>query len=284
MPVKIWRGVFLALFLPCLGLLAQPRAVAAADLRLGYPDQAAYPFHVGEGSVVPQPPGMAVDLTLRLLRQAGLSADLLRLPIRRLHEEMRAGRVDGWIGLSYTPERGEYLAYPLREGRPDAARRLLASHSALYRPLGGTAHWNAVQGNPMQGNIAGGMVAGLHGGPLAMPAGYALVQELRAAGQSVEEFGDAMHMFRLLELGRLGAVLAKANAADRLIETLAAQHLAAGKESPRIEKLSGDVARDYFLPVSKRLHAERREAIEKVWSGLAAQRDAVYAELAPLYR
>lgn len=261
MPVGLGRRLCLAICV--LGLIAGlPQGLFAADLRLGYPDQAVYPFHAGEGREVAQPPGMAVDLTLRLLRQSGLSVDLVRLPIRRLHEEMRAGRVDGWIGLSYTPERAEYLAFPMRDAKPDHERRLLVSHYALYRPLGGSAHWQS------------GSIAGLNGGSLGMPAGFALAQEMRAAGQGVEEFGDAAHMFRLLDLGRLGAVLAKENAADRLI---------ASQRMRRIEKLSGDLSRDYFLAIGQQAYAARRAAIERLWNDMAAQREAVYAELAPLY-
>jgi len=273
---------FCWLFCVIACLLSLPRSPLAADLRLGYPDQAVYPFHLGEGGEIPQPPGMAVDLTLRLLRQSGLSVELLRLPIRRLHEELRAGRVDGWLGLSYTPERAEYLAYPLHGGQPDSARRLLASQYALYRPLGGSAHWAMQTGTIQAGTMQAGLTptgfipTGLTSGPLGMPAGFALVQDMRGQGLAVEEFSDAAHMFRLLALNRLGAVLAKENAADRMIEGLGM--------APRIEKLPGLMARDYFLAVNKRLYAERRDAIEALWDAMAQQRDAVYAELAPLYR
>ncbi|MBX3453577.1 transporter substrate-binding domain-containing protein [Ferrovibrio sp.] len=281
MPLGLGRGPCLAICIIAafcnLALGLASRSLYAADLRLGYPDQAAHPFHLGDGSDVPQQqPGMAVDLTLRLLHQAGLNADLLRLPIRRLHEEMRAGRVDGWIGLSYTRERAEYLAYPTRDGKPDSERRLLANHYALYRPQGGSAHWTlpslliGAEGGPLP------IVLGLDGGALAMPAGFALVQEIRGSRQSVEEYADTAHMFRLLALGRLPAVLSKQNVADRLIEGLGV--------APRIEKLPGTLSRDYFLAVSKRLHAERRDTIEKLWDAMAQQREAVYAELAPLYR
>lgn len=288
MPLRLcWVFCVIAVCLFCL-----PRAPQAADLRLGYPDQPVYPFHLGAGGEIPQPPGMAVDLTLRLLRQSGLSVELLRLPIRRLHEEVRAGRVDGWLGLSYTPERAEYLAYPLNGGQPDSARRLLASQYALYRPLGGSAHWAMQTGTIQAGLTPTGFIphgltppgltppgltpTGLTSGPLGMPAGFALVQDMRGQGLAVEEFGDAAHMFRLLALNRLGAVLAKENAADRMIEALGM--------APRIEKLPGLMARDYFLAVNKRLYAERHDAIEALWDAMAQQRDAVYAELAPLYR
>lgn len=71
--------------------------------------------------------GPLVDLLTRLLQRAGYAAEFRGLPIARLYNDMREGRVDLWAGA---PAKPELAGYVLESDRPLSEVRL----NLYYRP------------------------------------------------------------------------------------------------------------------------------------------------------
>ncbi len=122
-------------------LLAAALAVAGpalADcppqLLISFNHEAFPPSLKGQGPGFHDPdPGWLVQATRAALGQLGCRAELLRLPHRRMDQELKAGHLGFGLLFGYTPERAVALGFPLDgQGRPDASRAIATTALRLY--------------------------------------------------------------------------------------------------------------------------------------------------------
>jgi len=237
--------------------------VQAADIRFVYGDHDAYPYFAGVGQDIPSKPGMSVELSDTCAKTVGGNISFTRLPVRRMHEELRAGQVDMVIGLTYTVERSDYLAYPMRGDKPDASRRGATISYMLYRLRGAKVAWD------------GKSITGLDG-PLGVNSGFALADILRKRGVDVEEVQYDKQLFAMLQRGRVGAVATLENIGDYYIER--------SDMAARVEKLQPPLATgDYYIAASKPFYDKHADLVGRFWDCLARERDRLYTALAPKY-
>lgn len=240
-----------------------PAAASAVDMRFVYGDHDAYPYFAGTGQHIVDKPGMSVELSSLCAKAVGGNLNFSRLPVRRMHEELRAAQVDMVIGLTYTAERAEYLAYPMRDGKPDASRRGATISYMLYRLRGGKVAWD------------GKSITGLQG-PLGVNSGFALAGILRSRGVDVEEVQYDRQLFPMLERSRVGAVATLENIGDYYIERT--------DSGGKIEKLEPALATgDYYIAASRHFYDTHSALVERFWNCLARERDRLYTSLAPKY-
>ncbi len=245
--------VFVALSLPAFAL----------DIRFGYGDHDVSPYFLGNGPELPEKPGLSVELVRDCTIAVGAKPVFIRLPVRRLHEEVRAGQLDAMLGLTFTPERTEYLAYPMQDGKPDASRRGATISYMLYRLRGNPVAWN------------GKSITGLNG-PLGVNSGFVMANTLRARGVDVEEVQYDRQLFPMLERGRVGAVATLENIGDYYIER--------SNSSGRIEKLQPPLATgDYYIATSRQFFEANGPLVNRFWDCLARERERLYAALASKY-
>lgn len=250
-----------ALILLC-GLAMLVRPAAAVDLRLTYVQQDASPYLAGTGQAVPTQPGITIELLQSVITQLGGTLRLVRLPGRRMIEEVKAGRQDGILGFRYSSERAHSLVYPMRSGELDTGRHLARLAHSLYRRRGDSVTWD------------GQRIAGLKN-PIAVSSTQLISEGLQAQGVEIIRVEGGGQMFGMLALGRVDAVVAIDALGDRQMRA---------QSSGNIEKLMPPVlVEEFYLPVSPAFYEAHRDFVERLWTALGEQRDEAYARLLPKY-
>jgi polar amino acid transport system substrate-binding protein len=248
--------------LALLSFVALAPAARAAELRLGYIDLELRPFLTGEGATVPAQPGMAVELLQRCIKRVGGTLQLTRMPLRRLIEEVRAGRQDGILGYRYAADRAVDLVYPMRGGGLDSSRHVVPLAYSIYRRQGDAIGWD------------GHSLTGLNN-PVAVTASALIADTLQSRGVDIVRVENNAQMFGMLALGRVDALVTLDIAGDRLLRE---------QDNRQVEKLSPPlVAEEFYVPVSQAFYAANRDFTERLWQVLGESRDATYAELTPGY-
>ncbi len=246
----------------CLALLGLPLPAHAVDLRLAYIEQDASPYLTGSGAAIPARPGIAVELVQRAMHRLDGRLHLTRMPARRMIEEVKAARQDGILGFRYSAERARDLAFPLRDGQPDAARHAARLAHSLYRRQGSGITWD--------GRRIGGLTT-----PLAVSSTQLVAEALQAQGVEIIRIGSGGQMFAMLALGRVDAVVSLDIIGDRQLSEQAAA---------RIEKVVPPVlVEDFHVPFGYAFYAANRDFAERLWRMIGELRDATYAELTPIY-
>ncbi|WP_457422203.1 hypothetical protein [Roseateles sp. P5_E7] len=127
--MKRW---FLGLLASCAWGFAAAAPGCPQPLRIGFPDIAMPPGLLSQGERFADPPGWQVMAVRDALARMGCTAELLRLPSRRLNSSLEQGLLDFGLVYSATPERLGTLAFPLdAQGLPDAAWAPAFGHVVL---------------------------------------------------------------------------------------------------------------------------------------------------------
>jgi len=197
--------------------------------------------------------------------RTGLRFEYQGRPWRRCHDDLRAGRVDGTFGMSVTPERQAFAAFPGGD-TPDASQRMFEGGYVLVRRRGDSVDYN------------GERIVGLLG-PIGAEPATSIAQDLRRKGYAVDDAAPSPQaLLRKLAAGRIGAA---AVGTDQMHQLNGQRHpwLIELEEVPRplIDK-------PYFLALSKPFVARHPELAARIWQAVAEVREseAYQAELARL--
>lgn len=159
--------------------LAVPVASSAAPacpqpLRIGFIDSAAPPGLLGQGATFADPPGWEVLIIREALRKLGCTAELQRLPNRRLASWLAQGQVEFALLYGVTPERLKTFRFPLdADGKPDAAWAPVFGQLSLYGLAGSQPDpgWN---GRRLPPGTRVGVIAGSVQEAIAQERGWTL--------------------------------------------------------------------------------------------------------------
>jgi polar amino acid transport system substrate-binding protein len=237
----------------CLSLLllVQLGAWASCRLHVVYSDVAAPPYLMGDGPVVPQKPGIAIELLRLAADSAKCELRLERLPNRRVQRMMEIGAVDAALMYSYNTERAVYSVYPMKDGKPDAFFRLAELNHYVYVNQSSTLTWDGKQFNPIPAS-------------LGVNSGYSIGADLIKAGYRVEDARSTEQNLKKLKLDRITAYVMQDEPADAAIESLGIGG---------IRKLPLPYSsKDYFLPFSKASHDRNPTTAAHVWGHIAETR------------
>ena len=231
-------------------------------LRIGYNDNASFPYFLGNSSLPFDPPGISVEIISIVASELGVDVEFVRLPGRRVLHELKANRLDAAFIFSFKPERQEFGVFPMRGGQPDSQKRLAVLSYVLYRLKGTALDWN------------GHSFSNLNGA-LGANAGYSIVADLRKKGVVVVEAKTTETNFLNLENTRIVGV------ADQ--EVVADSYLATNNINT-IEKVEVPLAtKDYFLIFSHQFVDDYPDLAEKFWERIAEKRDELTEQLIPKY-
>lgn len=252
------RMVALAVLL----LSAAPAAQAGDILRIGLNDTGSYPYIASPGATLADPPGLSVELLQEVGRRLDIQVRFVRMPGLRVLAELQGDALDGALLFSHTREREAQGAFPMRDGVPDATRRLATLSYALYTLRGSPLGW------------AGGRLVNLRG-RIAAKLNYSIVQDLRDMGIDVAEVRTTADSFRMLQAGRIDGVADHAAVADAFLS-------AAGITG--VDKLSPPLAdKAYYLMLSHRYAAARPDRAQAIWNLIGELRDSITRERLPAY-
>ncbi len=234
------------------GRVAAPAPAAA--LRLCHPDQGDHPW------TLPDRTGLNNRLISQAAAQVGLRVQYLPMPWARCLFKLSGGEVDGAFNASFTSERVGMAVFPLKDGQPDPARRLMRSGYTLYQRRGEPRAWN---GQTLR-------VAG----PVGIPNGYtAMAQFLGEQGVHADQsLKYGRELLEALAAGEFAAVALKSGEGAHLLR----QHPELGRQLNAIRpELS---QRDFFLIFSHGFMRRRSADGERLWQAIAQGRES------PAYR
>lgn len=116
-------------FVLCWMALQARAANCPQPLRIGFNDVAAPPVLMGQGAAFADPPGWEIVAVREALRRLGCTAELLRLPNRRLSASLSEGGIDFALLFAVTQERLRGMRFPMdAQGRPDPAWAPVFAH------------------------------------------------------------------------------------------------------------------------------------------------------------
>lgn len=233
-------------------LILSIHPAAAHELRICI-DQAPWPpnTYLEQGAAA----GRHIEHIQAALQRLGWRAQLLPMPWVRCLSEARLGRIDAVATAAYSRERARYLQFP---AGAEALGRVTGAVGAPGEVVVLTPSERPFEyrGDPRQLPQ-----------PVYVPHGWAMIEDLQAAGLRVERGApnerSALHM--LLRDGQ-GSAVAVAESVLPLLQLPAFD----GRLHVSRERLD---SRSYYLPFSRRSPVPRAD-IERLWATL----DEVAAE------
>ena len=179
----------------CLLALLAPGGVLADSqvvLRIVYEETPNPPRHLGEGPLVPDPPGITIDMLRLAAERLGIALELLRAPWNRGLYMVESGQADGIFHSSFKLDRLPIGVYPMDGDGPDESRAIFQQRYVFFVREGSGVTWD--------GEVLSGAVR-----PVGATAGYSVVDDLTALGLSVETERNQLINFRKLQEGRTDA-------------------------------------------------------------------------------
>ncbi|MBC9252318.1 hypothetical protein A9179_18765 [Pseudomonas alcaligenes] len=251
----------LALLFACvLGLSLR---VSACEISLIYSIDPIPPLVMGDGEQIPEHPGTAIELLQRAAGDIGCTLLLKRAPTLRVLASVESGSQDGAFIYAYNAERAARFAYPLKDGAPDAARRLTSLAYVIYHRRGTTLDWD------------GQRLSGLDK-PLGINRGWSIGEDLRADGIAVEEASSTWRNLAKLRAGRLAGYVSLREAGDEALRHYQIED---------VERMPLPfVTKDYFVIFNRDFQARNPQLLERLWSRIGQLREATLAELALKYQ
>lgn len=253
------RAARIVLTLALLAMAPHARS-ACTPIRLGYVDQHRPPYFLGNGRLEARPPGAAVDLFRDIAAAAGCMIVSVRLPPLRLQRALLASDIDATL-MNATPADAISVALPLdKEGKPDAARAVRMYSVVFVR----AADQIAPDTDPR---------AYFRAHQLGTNNGASLAVQLRGEGYRVDDGAhDEARNLEKLARGRIDGYVATMVAQTNMDATVAQTF------GTRLVRLKTPLRIHHFwLGFTKPYYARNREAVETMWTWMAAHADQRFA-------
>ncbi|WP_072016623.1 substrate-binding periplasmic protein [Vibrio sinaloensis] len=232
-------------------------ASSPKTIRLAYSDVESFPFQMGNGNAVATPPGLSVDIIEQAADTLGVEIKYVRIPGKRVLQQIKTNQVDGGFIFSYSPERARYAAYPTKDNQADSALRIATLDYFFYRLRDQSLEWDGIN---LSANITS---------PIGVHNGFSIQKVLSDKGIETLEMPSTAQLFELLKKRRVSAVAIQSNIADSYIEK---------NQLPNIVKVNPPILRKYYyLIFSQRFAAEDPELVSQMWSTIGNVRDEVIA-------
>ncbi|MBV8464969.1 MAG: hypothetical protein JO218_03395 [Burkholderiales bacterium] len=242
------RMLIIGLLLACT-TAATAAATAWKTITLCSEDQDNYPW------IMQRRPSYISVMLEMMAPRLGVRIELVAKPWKRCLQEMQLGVVDGVVNSSFLPERVPMGVYPMRDGQPDARRRMLTNGYSLYKVRGSPVDWD------------GKHLTGLDG-IVGAQTSFSIVDQLRAMKVKVDDSSKSgSDVLRNLVLGTFAAAALPTVNADRLIA-----------DNPNfraeVEKLPTPlVEKHYYLMLSRQLVTAQPQLAERVWNEVEQVRE-----------
>ncbi|MGY3687169.1 substrate-binding periplasmic protein [Vibrio coralliilyticus] len=229
---------------------------ATTTIRLAYSDVESYPFQMGDGADVANPPGLALDVLNQVAKKLDLNIEYIRLPGKRVLQDIGAGKVDGGFIFSYNSQRAKYARYPTSDGKPDGSKRIATIGYYFYTLDDKQINWDGE-------NLADtDQKVGAH-------LGFSIVRELKKKQLKVHEVKTTEQLFNMLQLGRLSAIAVQ--------DTMAQQFLSSQKISNIKQVQPAITTKNYYLVLSHDFVDVNPELARKIWSEIEELRDDTFS-------
>jgi polar amino acid transport system substrate-binding protein len=201
-------------------------------------------------------PGYSMILMKEVEQQLAIPIKLVARSWKQCLEDVKSGAVDGAINASYSKERAEFAAFPLKmDGDPDASKRMYRATYALYRQKGGSIDFDGHKMNGVTGSIGA-------------QTGFSIIAQLKQLGVKVDDsMAKADELLKQVASGKLqGAALQTTEADDSLRDA---------DLKGKIERVSTPlVEKPYYTVFNKAFELKYRQSAREVWRLQGKLRDS----------
>jgi len=219
------------------------------ELRVAYEDKDT-PDHTGAGETIPEDPGILVELVKQIQnRVPNLRISFSRRPWARCLADLETGEADAVFSSSFKPERLKIGVYPMKDGKDDRTYRIDTKSYSLFKLRDSTVDWD------------GNRLANVKTAIAAM-RGYAVVDDLKKMGVTVQEVNNSESGFKMLLAGRVDGFAQLTEVGDYTLKKYPA-FSGVIKQSPPL------VVRDYYLQISHPFQTKHPELTLTIWRALA---------------
>ena len=238
---------------------------AAAEtriLKIAYSDVEFFPYQMGNGLEIANPPGIALDLINEAAKELGIQIEYIRLPNKRVLYSLKSGAIQGAFCYSFSADRLSSGAYPMKAGKPDRSQRINTISYYLYKQKNSPLTWD------------GKTIANLNG-KVGANSGNSIVDNLKELGLQCEDAITTDQNLKKLSYGRIAAYAGQ--------DTNVNVYIAKGHYGDIIQLPIPLVTKDYYLLFSNQFMSENPELAKKIWSKIAEIRDSRVPLLLPKY-
>jgi hypothetical protein len=229
-------------------------AEACQPVRVGYSDRERVPYYMGNGSEVPDKPGVLVELFREAFRSVGCPVVLVRLPVARVRIALVSGAIDIAPADNPDEQHGGYVVATTPNGAVDRKRALAITAYVFVRREDKLSPAT----DPMQY---------FKNHTLAANQGTMLAAQLKTAGLQVDDGSfSSWNNFDKLRLKRVdGFTLA-------LMTPTALDSYLQARYDRQMMRLDKPVRNSYmWLGANRAYYEQHREQVEAVWNWLGAR-------------
>lgn len=246
------------------GLCATTAQADPVTLRLGYSDKESAFFLTGNGSAIPEKPGVAIEMVETAAASCDVAPTFARYPGGRLMALAADNTIDAVVLLSFSPERLAMGAFPMKGDAADPDFQIATLSYAFYVRADSDIAWD--------GKTLSGITR-----PIGANLGWSIVQDLKNMNLPVEPAKDTQNNFNKLLLARIDAVAMHTTIGDAYLE----DNALAGK----VKLLQPPItSKPYYLVFSHAWHAAHPGTADCMWQSIARQREATLPDLLTRYR
>ncbi|ELQ2337605.1 transporter substrate-binding domain-containing protein [Vibrio vulnificus] len=244
------------LFLFCILLSPfSPQASPVTTITLAYSDVESFPFQMGNGNLVVEPPGVSVDVIEQAARLLNIKINYVRVPGKRVLSQIKANQVDGGFIFSYSQERAQYARYPMKDQQADHNLRIATLDYYFYKLKEQPFTWDGLQLSSI-----GDLPVGAH-------TGFSITKRLKESNVNILEIGSTKKLFEMLRKRRLNAIAIQGNIASSYIN----EH-----QLSTVERVSPPIStKDYYLIFSHEFAEENPQLVQNIWEMIGFIRDDV---------
>ncbi|MDK2123621.1 substrate-binding periplasmic protein [Parachitinimonas caeni] len=236
-----------------LGLVSMVSVAQAEDkpatVKLCFENEDVFPWILKNGK------GLNLIMVDMISRKAGIKIEPVGLPWKRCLNELQSGGMDGAFAASYKDDRAVFSVYPMKDGKHDPSRRMMMDSYSLFRAKGGGIGWDGSKLNGLSG-------------PIGAQPGYSIIDQLKAAGATVDDGGKtADDNLRKVLAGRVAAAALQTLEGDNSLHT--------AEFNGKLEKVSPPLTeKPYYMIFAKPFQAKYPKAVEDLWAAVAAVRES----------
>lgn len=243
--------------------------IAAADplsILFIYEEKSNPPYSIGDGQTVPaEKPGINVEVLKGLENKLNVRIRFERYNWKRCLKMLESNEADGIFEASFKPDRMSIGVYPIKNGEPDSAKRLMSNSYVLYKMKNSPVQWDGKQFSYLIK-------------PIGAAAAYSIVSDLKEMGVNVMESYTQSDAFKILIKGRLDGVADLETMADLILKGNPEEFKDVVKVSPPIR------TKEYYLMFSHRFAEKLPKVMNDIWNELQRVRESgEYDKIAEKY-
>lgn len=243
--------IFLIFVSLCSSAYAEPISISIA-----YEEKSNPPYSTGDGWSIPtEKPGINVEVLKGLEKKLNIRIEFSRYNWKRCLKMLESDEVNGIFEASFKPERMSIGVYPMKNGEPDPAKRLMRNSYVLYKLKNSQVEWD--------GKTFKNLTK-----PIGATASYSIVGDLKEMGVNVAEVYTQSDNLRILLGGRVDGVAELETMTDMLLKRNPDEYKNIVKVSPPIR------TKDYYVIFSHQFAQKNLQAVESIWNELQRVRES----------